>query len=206
MTFNIFAQDLQIQAGRNLSIFDYKNSEGEKLNNLKSEFNFVFSGQYRFNFKNPLFHVATGFSYNRYSSEGSDTIHNNFYSWQTDYLGIHISGDISLFRKSFEYGINKKYFFIDLVTDISTEFLIKGSQKINSQTISLIGVEQFNRPFFFVRGGISLNYYINKNFGVYCQYLGGRSVWIIDKDKTDLESLNIISHSVYVGFSFRLPY
>ena len=206
ITLNSYAQQLRIQSGRNLCIFDYKNSKGERLNNLQNKIDFAFSASYRTLGINKRIHFSGGFSFNRYRAVGSDTILNNYYKWQTNYLGIDLAGDVDIVKQKISFGIHERNFTVNLKTDVSTEFLISGTQTLNNKTISLIGIEEFNRPFLFVRGGISVNYYVNNDIGLYAEYMGGKSVLVIDKDKNDLESLKLITNTIYIGIAFTLPY
>ncbi|MEA2043552.1 MAG: hypothetical protein U9N85_13505 [Bacteroidota bacterium] len=205
LTVGVNGQQLRIQMGGNISFFDYKNSKGESLATLESSPNASATISYRT--MNPMkrFHFSAGLAYNRYSARGSNPLLNNYFDWQADYLGLDLVADLEIFRTSFYYGIHKKNLTLILKTVISPEFLLQGTQTINQEVINLRGIEQFDKPFLFARGGIALNYYLSKNIGITFEYLGGRSLFTIGKNIDPDEILRFNVHSLEFGLAIRLP-
>jgi hypothetical protein len=199
------AQQVRLQAGRNLAFFDYTNSEGEKLAALESNSNIAFSAAWRTLNPNSRFHFSGGLSYNRYSSRGSDPILGNYFDWNADYLGLDLSADFEIIRQTLFYGIHEQYLTICIKAIVSPEVLVQGTQTLNNQVINLKGVEQFDRPFLFVRGALNINYSIKKTWGIYAEYSGGRSLLTIGENKDPEEILLFNVHALYAGIFFKLP-
>ncbi len=87
---------------------------------------------------------------------------------------------------------------------IATDFLINGKQRLNNQVFDLTGVEEFDKPVFFLKGGTGVNYYITRSYVAYVQYMFGRS--ILFGNYNGQEELHYIVHSVSIGFSISLLY
>jgi hypothetical protein len=82
--------------------------------------------------------------------------------------------------------------------------LINGTRILNSQASDLHDVEEFDKPVYFLRGGIGGNYYISRTFIVYAQYMFGRSILI--GNYAGQEQLRFISHTVSIGLAINLYY
>src|SRR5690606_19939809 len=103
-TLNTEAQELGLQFGKSISNFQYLDSQGRELENLKKTDNFFMSGEYRQNvFKEALNYkmsLNVGFAINRYGSSGSDVLLDNYYSLDVTYLGLNIGLDYVFFRNN----------------------------------------------------------------------------------------------------------
>ncbi|MEM1137849.1 MAG: hypothetical protein AAGI07_18585, partial [Bacteroidota bacterium] len=185
-----------------ISSFDYKNSKGEKLDNLLSgNYNFIGLG-----FKLPFFvdnlSLATGLTYNQYGASGSELAY--FYKWDLTYLGANVGFEYDVWHASDFF--NKRNGFVKdreglkffLKAAFSGEFLVRGTQQINAEAYNLVGAEQFDAPYFFVRGGGGMRYGFSEDIGIFIQYLYGRSLPLISSSD-DNEELNLIIHQFGLG-------
>ena len=203
LSFGIMSANGQIiyfGMGKTISAFDYKNSAGVPLNNLKSNEH----GSLTLGFRYPMFqtasHVSCNMDYFKYNSKGSDPILGNYYTWDFNNLGVNLGVDYEFFKPSIKMSDQKGLsFYIKAAT--AAEFLLNGTQNINNRIYDLKGVEQFDKPFYFLRGGIGVNYYLSKTYLIFIQYMGGRSFLIGNYDHE--EQLHLITHNVTIGLSIN---
>ena len=208
LLFSLFAfaassQIIYFETGKTLSSFDYKNSAGTPLKNLKgSNQNSLGIGVKESLFHSP-WHISFDAAYNRYGSMGSDPILGNYYEWDVTYLGANLGFEYEFFKPETNYNEQHGFSFY-LKTSVAAEFLLDGTQNLNNQISNLKGVEEFDKPFYFLRGGVGLNYYISKTFVVFAQYMGGKSFLV--GSSANQEQLHLITHNISIGFSINLMY
>jgi len=190
-SFQSFSQEILTETGISFTSFDFKNSQGEELNNLQPTTNNFISLGYRHNVLNEVLHIVGGFSFNKYGAIGSDNDINLFYEWETSYLGIYLGLDVKVFSTE------KVSFYLRGTT--SSEFLLQGTQTINNQVFDLKGVEEFDSSTFFFRGGAIVEYSISDNLSIYTQYKYGQST-----ENGDTEKLKYISSEIGVGLVIKL--
>ena len=161
------SQQLYFEAGKTISSFNYKNSQGNSLENLQGT-NHTFMGLgYRTNiFTKKLFLNLDG-NYNSYGAIGSDSVLNNYFEWDVSYLGASVGLDYEVF--------NPGNFTFYLKGSASAEFLIHGTQTLNEQVYKLSGVEDFDTPIYFLRIGLGVQYCVSEKLTVFTQYMYGKS-------------------------------
>lgn len=190
------AQELGLQFGKSISNFQYRDSEGRDLQGLQKTDNFFMSGEYRQNaFKEPFNYrmfLNVGLAFNRYGASGSDVLLDNYYSWDVTYLGVNLGLDYVFFRN------NNVQFYAK--TTVSPEFLLHGTQDLNNHKFDLVGEEDFDAPFLFIRAGLGAQFQISNESSVFVQYMAGKSYGL----KGDPERLNIMCHNIGFGLLFRL--
>lgn len=201
--FTTSGQILNFEIGQVIPKFDYKNSNGESLDGLKSNNR----GNIGFGIRHPLlntnWHASLLANYNRYEAEGSDPILGNYYKWDARFIGLNLGIDYEFFRP--EVNRNEQHgFSFYLRGVVSSEFLIDGTQNLNNQISDLNGTEEFDKPFYYLRGAIGVNYYISKTFILYGQYIGGRSFLVGNYDNK--EQLRFTTHSISIGLAINLMY
>lgn len=191
-----FGQQLYMEHGSTISVFDYENSQGLPLNNLLSKSNSYFGMGYRkvLNTNKTLF-LSLGATYNNYGAIGSESSVDNYFAWDVSYLGV--SGGLSI--RMFQLGDLSFY----AKTSIASEFLIRGNQTINNDVYNLVGEEEFNNSIFFIRGGISMLYPISNSTAISANYTYGKSVLI--NSGINAEKLNLGAHQFGIGFIINLP-
>lgn len=201
--FAATAQQIFLETGMIISSFDYKTSEGSKIENLKGAVKNCFGLGVRMPVMKSQWHALLKFSDNKYGATGSDPELGNFSEWDVSYLGINLGADYEFFKpKMINIDRNGLSFFIRGL--ISTEFLLSGKQKLNSQVYDLSGEEEFDKPTFFVKGGIGGNYYLTRDYIVFAQYFFGRS--LLFGNYSGQEKLNYTTHAISLGITVDLTY
>jgi hypothetical protein len=202
------AHIVSFEYGRVISLFDYKNSEGEKLTNLQGSINNHLNIGWKMHFKTSKLYILSGLSYNKYAAKGSDQALGNYYDWDVNYIGIRAGIGYEFFKTksffNFPYVSGNPGITLCVQASIASDFLVKGTQTINNQVFGLVGVEQFDTPFLFAYGGIGLNYYPTKEISIYLQYNGGKGFSVFS-DSNDQEKLNYITHIISLGIAISLP-
>lgn len=190
------AQEFGLQFGKSISNFQYRDSEGSKLQGLQRVDNFFMSGDYRQNIFKEQFNyrmfMDIGLAFNRYGSSGSDVVLDNYYSWDVTYLGLNLGVDYVFFRN------NNIQFYGK--TTVSPELLLHGTQDLNNHKFNLVGEEDFDAPILFLRVGVGAQFQISQVASAFVQYMAGKSYGL----KGDPEKLNIICHNIGFGVLFNL--
>jgi len=188
------AQQLASSIGRVSTNFNYLNSDKEELDNLHSVSGFHYTLGYRLTLSEKIFLTASGV-YNNYAKEGSDPELDNYYKWNTKYIGLSIA-------PSFEF-LRVKKFRIAAVADISPQFMLSGQQTINNQIFSLKGVEQFDSPFLFLRGGLGVNYCLDDKVGLALNYMYGQGSPFSKSEDGEQLKLKTSTFSLGLLWSFK---
>ena len=198
ISVDFFAQQLYVEFGPTVSAFDYKNSQGESLDNLLSKPHMYMGMGYRsvLNNNQTLF-VSIGASYNGYGAIGSDNKLDNYFEWDINYLGVNAGFDIKLF--------SLRDFSFYLKGSVAVEFLVRGTQTVNNQVYNLVGEEEFNNTIFFTRGHLGMQYPISRNTSLFVNYTYGRTILIGKGNGIDQEQLKLITHQFGLGLMINLP-
>ena len=201
IVFTASSQIIHFETGKLLSTFNYKNSEGSALKGLKLSNQNNLGAGLRMSILYSPWHISFDALYNKYFTKGSDPVLGNYYEWDFTNLGVNLGIDYEFFKPPVNY--NEQHgFSVSLKISAAAEFLIDGTQNLNNQLTDLNGVEEFDKPFYFLRGGIVLNYYISKTYVVFAQYTGSMS-FLIGNYKNQ-EQLRLMSHNVNVGIAINL--
>ena len=138
----VASQQISLEGGKTISSFDFKNSQGESLENLQpSNHSFISLGYRKNVFTKNLFLNING-TYNGYGSVGSDLALDNYFEWDVNYLGLRFGLDYEVYKAG------DFTFFIK--GSGATEFLIQGTQTLNNQVFNLIEEEDFKTPIYFL--------------------------------------------------------
>lgn len=214
LALSLNAQQFSSQFGNVISSVEYKNSEGEELDNLQGSTNFYVEMGIKLPIRKSNFYFLSGVAYNKYGAKGSNEEKKSSFDFKANYIGINIGAGYEFFKGNSFLNIKNSNtdqgFTFYAQFAIAPEFLIQGTQTINTSTINnkvvnLKGAEQFDKPIFFVRGGIGAIYYASKTISVFAQYMGGRSFALIKSDSNDNEEMYFITHTISTGLSISLP-
>jgi hypothetical protein len=189
------SQQLFVEGGKSLTVFEFEDSQGENLGNLQGTSQSYVSLGYRKNVVNNVLHVVLGTGIHSYGAIGSDDTVNNFFEWETTYLDLFTGIDVRLYNK------NKFAFY--LRGTAAAEFLLQGSQTLNSQVFNLVGEEDFDKPNYFVRAGTVLEYELSESLSVYFQYKYGKSLQKL-KVANGQSELGFKSHDIGFGLFINL--
>lgn len=205
-----FAQNFSIEYGRVNSIFDYRNSDGEKLDNLLSDINNHIGIAVKVPITKPAFYALVEANYNQYGAEGSDSEVGNYYNWKANYIGLDLGIGYEFFKSDSRRYLQSNGVRADVTifthAAISCEYLMNGTQTINSQVYDLVGVEQFDKPFVFGKGSLGVAYYATRTLSVYLQYTGAMSYEVFKSESDDNEHLKYITHTLSLGVQICFPY
>ncbi len=198
-----FGQQLSVSYGRLLSYFDYVDSQGNSLDNLSG----ISSNSFMLGYQMPIapqrWFLNAAASYNTYGAKGSDLALDTYYEWDVNYLGINIGVDFEFLEQK-NYFANQDGFYFYIKGSVAAEFLMQGTQRINNKLYDLRGEEQFDKPLFFLRGGVGANYCVSHRLVVFLQYMGGKSLPIFG-GSGDQEKLQYITHAFSFGMLLNLP-
>ena len=148
-------------------------------------------------------HVSFGGEYNKLAATSSDPALGNYLEWDASFAGANLGVDYEFFKPSANRNVDVGFSFY-LKGAVAADFMISGTRKLNNQATDLTGVEEFDKPLYFIRGGIGGNYYISRTFIVYAQYMFGRSS--LFGDYTDQEQLRFLTHTISIGLGINLFY
>jgi hypothetical protein len=196
-------QQVYLETGMVISSFVYKNSSGNSLDNLKGTYRNSLGLGVRMPVMKSAWHISLEASNNKYGATTSDQILGNYSEWDVSYLGVNLGVDYEFFKPPM-INIDRQGFSFYLKGVFATEFLINGKQKLNSQVFDLSGEEEFDKPVFFLKGGIGFNYYITRTYVAFAQYMFGRS--LLFGNYSGQEKLNYVTHCFTLGFSIDLFY
>lgn len=191
-----FSQQLYMEIGSTISSFDYRNSRGDRLDNLLSQSKSHLGMGYRHTLnKAQTIFLRGGFTYNNYGAIGSESSVDNYFEWDVSYLGIKGGADIKIFQH------NDFVFFAN--GSVATEFLVRGTQTINNDVFNLVGEEEFNNNILFLRAGLSVQYPISSGTAIVASYNYGSSILI--SSGINAEKLKLNAHQFGIGFIINLP-
>jgi hypothetical protein len=193
-----FAQQIYIEGGKTLSSFDYKNSQGERLDNLQATPHSFMSAGYRNQIFTKKLNFSIGASYAGYGAVGSDDNVGNYLKWDTNYLEINTGLDYEIFK------INKFKFY--LKGTASAAFLLQGTQIINKKVIDLKNQDDFDQTVFDFRAGFGFLHTISNNLSFYLEYMNGRSLIIrqVTAVTDNQETLRYLSDNVSFGLLINI--
>ena len=192
------AQQLYVEGGKTMSSFDYKNSQGNSLDNLQATaHNFMAIG-----YRNQLFtknlHLSLGTSYAGYGAIGSDDTVGNYMEWDVNYLEFNTGLDYELFK------VKKAKFYIKGTASMA--FLLQGTQTHNNMVIDLKNKDDFDKTLFDFRAGFGFSHPISENLSFYAQYMHGKSLKLKEgtASTTDQEELRIVSDNISFGLLLNI--
>lgn len=189
------AQQLYLEVGKTSSSFDYKNSQGERLDNLHATNHQFMTLGYRDNIASlEALQGFLGMGYTGYGAIGSDNALNGIMEWHVNYLELHTGLDVDLFS------INESAFYLKGM--FSTGFLLQGTQSLNDDIINLKNVDDFDKMMFSFKAGAGFLHPVSDDLSFYVQYLFGKSLNQSGND--DYESLRIESHNIGFGALIEL--
>ncbi|SNR82244.1 outer membrane beta-barrel protein [Lutibacter flavus] len=191
-----FGQQIYIETGKTASSFEFKDSQGTSLENMQATTN----NHLAVGFKSQVFtknlNLSLGLTYNSYGSIASNQGLDNYYEWNTDYLGVNLGFDYNLFN------VNKFTFYLKAAT--SVEFIVQGNQIINNQIFNIVGVQEFNSAAIFLKGGAGISYPVSEKSTLYLSYIYGKSLALKDNLNSNESELKIKSNMVGLGISVKL--
>ena len=188
------AQQVYLEAGKTSSSFDYKDSQGARLDNLQATSHSFMNMGYRTNILNETFNASLGVGYFEYGAIGSDNTLQGIMTWDVNYLEFNGALDFNLFA------INKAKFYLKGVTSVG--ILLQGTQSLNNQIINLKNADDFDKAMVSFKFGAGFMYPVSKELSFYVQYLSGKS--LNQSSNKDYETLRIKTDNVSFGVLIHL--
>ena len=196
-------QIIHVETGKTISNFLYEDSNGNELKNMEGSNQNSLGIGVRKSIKHSRYHISLGATYNRYGAEGSDNTLGNYYAYDVSYLGVTLAFDCEFLQPEINYNEQHGFSFYPKIS-VASEFLLNGWQNLNNEIYNLRGVEEFDQPLYFVRGGFGVNYYISKKIILFSEYLLGQSILIGNYQNE--EELRIRRHNISIGVALNLFY
>jgi hypothetical protein len=209
LPMNLIAQQFSIEYGKTISAFDYKNSDGEKIENMLGSTDNHLAIAFGLPLGESDFYFYSSLAYSKYGAQQSDEALNNYHEWKVNYAGLKLGIGYEFFKLSSQRNYRNTNseesftFYVQMAT--GAELMVQGSQITNSRVYNLKGVEQFDKPKVFALGGIGGRYYASKSVSVFLQYMGGKSFSVFKSDTEDSEKLHFINHTISLGVAIILP-
>jgi hypothetical protein len=192
------AQQLYVEGGKTMSSFNYKNSQGNSLDNLQATAHSFMAIGYR----NPVLfdkmYASLGASYAGYGAIGSDDTVGNYMEWDVNYLEFNTGLDYELFKA------NDTKFYIKGTASVA--FLLQGTQTFNNRVIDLKNRDDFDKTLFDFRAGFGFLHPISENLSFYAHYMHGRSFNLKEgtANTADQEELRIVSDNISFGLLLNI--
>jgi hypothetical protein len=188
------AQGYYFNFGQNFTKYDYKNSQGQRNSNIKSDSGFMIDFGYQWVISdNEKWHYKAGISLQQFNATGKNVTFD--YSWKTNYLGIQNAISYAL------YTSHDEDFAVKLNTGFTVSKIIEGEQLINNSSYDLTKENEFKGLFVQPHLGVENEIMIN-DFVVLG--LGYRFSKAIRASKPEPESLNFINNSFYINFKYLI--
>jgi len=186
------AQQLYVEGGKTMSTFDYKNSQGNSLNNLQATTNSYMEVGYRTQLLTKNLHLNLGATYAGYGALGSDDVVENYMEWDVNYAGLNVGLDYKVF--------NIKKASVYLKTGMSAAFFVQGTQTLNNSVMDLKNNDDFDTTLVAMQIGAGFSHPISEDLSFYVQYMYGKS---LDMASGDAE-LKIASSNVGFGLLINI--
>ena len=198
-------QIIYLQTGKSYTTFDYKTSSGGRLDNLNGALHTNLELGTRLPLFGTSFHFSGEAHLQEYGVSGSDIDLGNSYKWAFANAGLNAGLDYEFFTPA--HSVRTQYqegFSFYLKASFAVEYTITGTQTINNTVNNLFGEEEFDKPFYFFKGGAGVNYYFSRDYYASLNYMWGKSFLI--GDYLNQEQLKLITHNISIGMSINLQY
>ncbi|MCH9659542.1 MAG: porin family protein [Bacteroidetes bacterium] len=192
----LYGQQVYVESGRNTSSFEFKNNQGEYLQNLQTKTKSYVGAGYKHNLYKGL-SLTTGLSYNSFGAIGSDDTVGNFFEWDIDYVGLNLGLE-------YDFPLTENVALYIMVT-ANGEWMVDGVQTINDQVFNVKDIEEFNDIALFFRSGGGVRIALSEKAKIYAQYLYGSGLALDDNNDSEVTELRINVHSLAIGVLVDIP-
>lgn len=192
-----YGQSLYAEFGQSVTRFDYQNSIGGTIENLQSVTASYLGAGYAFQLLGDKAYVEVGGLFTNYGAIGSDAVLDNYFEWDVTYVGLQTG-------VSYQFARVREFRFYSKLS-ASLEYLLRGTQTVNTQVFNLSGEDEFDNIIVVPRLALGVQYPISNKAALYLQYQYGRSFSLVNANPDDNEKLNINSHNIGIGIIIQLP-
>lgn len=187
------AQQLYVEGGKSLTSFDYKNSQGNSLENLQATTHSFMAIGYRNQLFTKNLNLTLGANYAGYGAIGSDDAVGNFMEWDVNYAGLNVGLDYNLF--------NIKKASVYVKGAMSAAFFVQGTQTLKNSVIDLKNNDDFDTTLLTMQIGAGFSHPISENLSFYVQYLYGKSLDMVSGDAELKIGSNNVSFGLLINIS-----
>jgi hypothetical protein len=199
--FLLNAQSISLDCGKSSSCFIYKDSNGDKLDNLTSKWGDVLSIRYAHSISDK-FDVGLGLQKNEYGARSLDPENN--LNWDISYFGINLGFDYTfdlLKMKNDSLATNNGLLSAVINTSFSHSWLTKGVQEIDDRVYDLKEYDGNFNNLMKVQLGVGLLYGLNDNTSLSLKYSINRG---LSNMETDDQKLYLFAHHILLGIVIDL--
>ncbi|MGY8951712.1 MAG: hypothetical protein ACKVJW_07995 [Flavobacteriales bacterium] len=200
-SYSLSSQTAFLNTGINSTSYDYKNSEGNSNENIKSSngsffelgysFPIEFSKRARSFGRYSRLHFKTALTLNQYNATGGNTLDN--YDWDSQYIGL---------RSDLEYFLlGADFLVLSMDAGLGLEVFLNGKQKIGGNTYNLKESDEFNGLYFTPRVGLNLSVNVSEEVAL----MGGINLSkAISASKSDQESVSFNNSQFRFGIIIQI--
>lgn len=183
------AQEMYFLTGKNITSFDYKDSEGNKNENLQAGSGSTYEVGFTNNLGNDSFTYSVGVALNQYNALGSEL--SNSYRWETEYLGLNGSLSYNFITSD----------FIVLAAKGSLGFstIIYGKQEMDGEFFDLKSNDEFKGIFLHPSVGLVAKSDIQNDIHLSLGYNYSKSFNLLNSSE---EKLSINNSQIQFGIHF----
>jgi len=200
--FLLNAQSVSLDLGKSSSSFIYKESNGDRLDNLSNKRGNTLNVKYTHPLSNK-FGVGLGLERNEYGSQYLDS--DNHLSWDISYFGINLDFDYTfdLLKNSIKdsTGINNHSLSAVINTGFSDSWLIKGMQEVDDIVYDLKEFDGNFNNLLKVQIGVGLLYGLDEKTSFSLKYSFHRG---LNNMETDDQKLYLFAHHILFGIVIDL--
>ena len=199
--FLLTAQSIALDYGNSSSSFIYKDSNGEKLTNLKNKWGQLLNIKYIRQLNNKI-NVGVGLNKNEYGAESLDSENN--LAWDMSYFGVNLGFDYKIeLCKTKKDTLSKSYKDLALIlnTNFSHSWLTKGSQQIDNRIYDLNEFDGGFSNLTRIQVGLGFLYGLNEHTSINLRYSINRGLTNME---TNGQELFIIAHHILFGIIIDL--
>ena len=198
--FLLNAQSISLDGGKSSSCFIYKDSNGDKLDNLTRKWGDILSIRYT----HPLsdkFDVGLGLQKNEYGARSLDEENN--LSWDISYFGINLGFDYTfdLLKMHDDSLASNKLLSAVINTTLSHSWLTKGVQEIDDRVYDLKEFDGNFNNLIKMQIGVGLLYGLDDNTSLSLKYSMHRG---LSNMETDDQELYLFAHHILFGIVIDL--
>jgi len=194
--FLLNAQSISLDYGKSSSSFIYKNSNGEKSDNISNKSGDILSIKYSYPLSSK-FDIGLGLQKNEYGAKSLDT--DNNLSWDLSYVGLNLCFDYTfnlLKLKDDSLSDNKSLLSAVINTNFAHVWLTKGIQEIDNQVYDLKEFDGNFNNLMKLEFGVGLLYGLVDNTSLSLSYS-------INRGLTNMETANqelyLFAHHILFG-------
>ena len=196
--FLVNAQSISFDFGKSSSSFIYKDSNGDKLDNLTDKSGDILSMRYTYPLSDQ-FDIGMGLQKNEYGAQSLDA--DNNLNWDLSYVGFNLGFDytfdlLKLNSKLSHLSYNKGLLSAVINTNFAHVWLTKGIQEIDNQVYDLKEFDGNFNNVIKLEFGVGLLFGLDDNTSLSLKYSVNRGLTNMESDN---QELYLFAHHIMFG-------